>query len=116
MATANLAKRTVDALEFQPGCDYCVWDTKLKGFGIRVIEWVDDKGIVGRRKVFIVRYRATGSRQVKRLNLGEVRALSEEWRVMYNTERPHHSLGDAPPSIYLPRITNPEKSHYELCA
>ena len=49
-------------------------------------------------------------------SLDEVRALSEEWRVMYNTERPHQSLGDAPPSIFLPRITNPEMSHYELCA
>ncbi len=49
-------------------------------------------------------------------SLAEVRALSEEWRVMYNTERPHQSLGDAPPSIFLPRITNPDLSHYELCA
>lgn len=49
-------------------------------------------------------------------SLAEVRALSEDWRVMYNTERPHQSLGDAPPSTFLPRTTTPEVSNYELCA
>lgn len=49
-------------------------------------------------------------------SLAEVRALSEDWRVMYNTERPHQSLGDAPPSIFLPRNTTPDLSNIQLCA
>lgn len=49
-------------------------------------------------------------------SLDEVRELSEAWRVMYNTERPHQSLGDAPPATYLPRITKPVVSNFKLCA
>lgn len=70
MASANLTKRTVDALEFTPGCDYFVWDTKLKGFGIRVTEHTDKAGHLRRRKVFILGYRPKGARQFKRLTLG----------------------------------------------
>ena len=33
-------------------------------------------------------------------SLSEVRWLSEEWRVDYNTERPHKSLGYLSPTIY----------------
>lgn len=49
-------------------------------------------------------------------SLAEVRALSEDWRQMYNTERPHQSLGDAPPSLFLPRNTTPDLSNIKLCA
>lgn len=49
-------------------------------------------------------------------SLAEVRALSEDWRVMYNTERPHQSLGDAPPSLFLPRNHTPDLSNIKLCA
>jgi len=70
MASANLTKRTVDALIFSPGCDYFVWDTKLKGFGIRVTERTDAQGKVHRRKVFVLGYRPKGARQFRRLTLG----------------------------------------------
>ena len=33
-------------------------------------------------------------------NLAEVRALSHEWRIDYNTERPHKSLGYLSPLRY----------------
>lgn len=46
MATANLTKRTIDALAFTPNGDYFVWDAKLKGFGIRVTERTDVEGKV----------------------------------------------------------------------
>ena len=36
-------------------------------------------------------------------SLAEVRELSEEWRIDYNTERPHKSLGYLPPLIYAQR-------------
>ena len=36
-------------------------------------------------------------------SLAEVRQVTEEWLEMYNTERPHGSLGGVPPRTYLPR-------------
>ena len=33
-------------------------------------------------------------------SLAEVRCLSEEWRIDYNTERPHKSLGYLSPNTY----------------
>lgn len=48
--------------------------------------------------------------------LHEVRELSEAWRVRYNTERSHDSLGDVPPLTFLPRATSPDQSYFQLCA
>lgn len=70
MATANLTKRTVDALSFSPRCDYFVWDKKLKGFGVRVTERRNDAGEVRRRKTFLIGYRPRGTRQFRRMVLG----------------------------------------------
>ena len=78
MATANLTKRSVDALAFTPSCDYFVWDTKLKGFGIRVTERTDADGHVHRRKVFVLGYRPQGARQFRRLTLGVYGPLTTE--------------------------------------
>jgi hypothetical protein len=50
----NLTKRTVDSLEARSK-RYFVWDTVLKGFGIRV----EPTG----RKTFLCRYRAGGARR-----------------------------------------------------
>jgi len=36
-------------------------------------------------------------------SLAEVRQVTEEWLAIYNTERPHDSLGGVPPCTYLPR-------------
>lgn len=70
MATALLNKRNIDALEFSPGCNYFVWDTKLIGFGIRVTEKKDVDGKVYRRKAFVVGYRPHGTKLFKRLVIG----------------------------------------------
>ena len=78
MASANLTKRSVDALEFSIDCDYFVWDTKLKGFGIRVTERTDAAGNAHRRKMFVIAYRPIGSRQMRRLNLGSFGKLTTE--------------------------------------
>lgn len=48
--------------------------------------------------------------------LDEVRELSKAWRVRHNTERTHDSLGDVPPLTFLPTITSPDQSHFQLCA
>lgn len=78
MATANLTKRAIDALTFTPGCDYFVWDTKLKGFGIRVTERTDSDGNVFRRKMFVLGYRPQGARQFRRITLGAYGPLTTE--------------------------------------
>jgi len=49
-------------------------------------------------------------------SLAEVRAVSEEWRHRYNTERAHDSLGSVPPLTFLPRPTSGPESDLRLCA
>jgi putative transposase len=49
-------------------------------------------------------------------SLAEVRAVSEEWRLSYNTERAHDSLGSVPPLTFLPRPTSGPESGLRLCA
>jgi putative transposase len=47
-------------------------------------------------------------------SLAEVRALTEQWLMTYNHERPHDSLGRVPPLTFLPRRSSPGKSTYRL--
>jgi len=78
LATANLTKRTVDALPYTPDCDYFVWDVRLKGFGVRVTERTDSEGKVYRRKMFVLGYRPQGGRQFRRITLGAYGPLTTE--------------------------------------
>jgi putative transposase len=48
-------------------------------------------------------------------SLDEVRAVSEDWRQRYNTERAHDSLGSVPPLTFLPRATSLTESDLQLC-
>ena len=48
-------------------------------------------------------------------SLEQVRAITELWIPEYNEERPHDSLGCAPPLTFKPRQT-PGESTSELCA
>ncbi len=48
-------------------------------------------------------------------NLNEVREISWAWRLSYNEERPHQSLGNIPPAEFK-RQLNAENSSLELCA
>lgn len=47
-------------------------------------------------------------------SLAEVRCLSEEWRIDYNEERPHKSLGYLSPLSYTAKWANERKSEPEL--
>jgi len=47
-------------------------------------------------------------------NLNQVRELSWAWRLTYNEERPHKSLGNIPPAEFKRRL-NAENSSLELC-
>jgi len=47
-------------------------------------------------------------------SLEQVRDLTETWLEIYNTERPHHSLGQVPPLSFLPRPDAPTESAFEV--
>ena len=47
-------------------------------------------------------------------SLNQVRELTEAWLETYNTERPHDSLGQVPPLVFLPRPTAPVESSFEV--
>lgn len=49
-------------------------------------------------------------------SLAELRAITEQWLRIYNQERPHDSLGRAPPLTFLPRPTTAGLSPWELSA
>ena len=78
VATANLTKRVLDTVQFSPGCDYFIWDTRLKRFGVRVTERTDANGVVQRRRVFVIGYRTRKSRQFRRFSLGPYGPLTVE--------------------------------------
>ena len=55
----KLSKRTVDAAQIQEN-DYFIWDSELKGFGVRVL--------ASGRKTYLVQYRAEG--RTRRMKIG----------------------------------------------
>jgi integrase len=64
----KLTKRAIDSLRPNAADDYYVWDTDLKGFGVRV--WPSG------RRVFVVQYRPHGARQTRYLTLGQYGPLT----------------------------------------
>src|SRR5215475_6954680 len=65
----KIMKRTVDALQPDPGHDVFAWDSELRGFGIRV----KPSGV----KTFFIQYRNVEGR-TRRLVLGQYGALAPE--------------------------------------
>ena len=59
------------------------------------------------QNAFIERFNRTFREEVLDAHLFEsldqVRAITEAWLAIYNTERPHESLGQVPPLTFLPR-------------
>jgi len=47
-------------------------------------------------------------------SLEQVREITEAWLEIYNTERPHDSLGQVPPLAFLPRPDAAPKSTFEV--
>jgi putative transposase len=45
-------------------------------------------------------------------SLQQVREISEAWLREYNEERPHESLGNVPPLMFMPRQTTARESDY----
>jgi integrase len=74
-AAQKLTKRVIDSLRPNAADDYYVWDTELKGFGVRV--WPTG------RRVFVLQYRPQGARQSRYLTLGQYGVLTaEQARIM----------------------------------
>lgn len=46
--------------------------------------------------------------------ISEVQAAADEWLVDYNEWRPHDSLGNVPPAVFKPRVSDAEASTSEL--
>src|SRR5678816_4600452 len=47
-------------------------------------------------------------------SIAELRALTDTWLRIYNSERPHDSLGRKPPLEFLPRLSSLRESTYAL--
>ena len=47
-------------------------------------------------------------------SLEQVRVITEAWLEIYNTERPHESLGHVPPLMFLPRPDTPTESTFSV--
>lgn len=77
--------------------------------------WCEAQGIVlqhiapgkPNQNAFIERFNRTYRDEVLNAwiftSLVEVRQVTEEWLTIYNTERPHDSLGGVPPCTFIPR-------------
>jgi integrase len=69
MPTAKLTKRTVDGFEFSGGEQVILWDSELRGFGVRALP----SGL----KTFVVQYRSASGVK-RRINLGRYGVLTVE--------------------------------------
>lgn len=90
--------------------------------------WCETQGITLRyiqpgkpnQNAFIERFNRTYRREVLDAfvfaSLEQVRQETATWLRIYNTERPHDSLGRVPPLTFLPRPTSVPESSYELSA
>jgi putative transposase len=91
-----------------------------------VAAWAEARGITldfiqpGKpaQNAFIERFNQTYRTEVLDANvfssLAEVRRITADWLVGYNTERPHDSLGRVPPLTFLPRPTSTPESLFAL--
>lgn len=66
----KLTKRTVDSVEADPQRDVFLWDSELKGFGLRV----KPSGIAA----YVIQYRPAGSRTARRLTLAKAGTVTVE--------------------------------------
>ncbi len=80
-----------------------------------LMRWCEQHGVVlhhiqpgkPNQNAFIERFNRTYRHEVLDAwvftSLAEVRQVTEEWLELYNTARPHRSLGRVPPRTFLPR-------------
>lgn len=84
----------------------------------RLLDWCEDQGIEvvhvqpgkPQQNAFIERFNGSFRREFLNVylfeNLTQVREMSWLWRLDYNEQRPHESLGNLPPAIYRAKLEN----------
>jgi putative transposase len=82
------------------------------------VEWAKSKGIELRyiqpgkpnQNAFIERFNKSFRAEVLDAylfnSLSEAQEVAEHWMMDYNEKRPHESLGNVPPTLYMPRCFN----------
>lgn len=93
-----------------------------------LVDWCAEHGVAmhyiqpGKpdQNAYIERFNRTYRTEVLNAHLfesiAELRATTDAWLRIYNSERPHDSLGRVPPLTFLPRPTTAGKSPIELSA
>lgn len=101
------------AVHGAPGMLRC--DNGPEFIAAALARWCADHGVVlhhiqpgkPNQNAFIERFNRTYRHEVLDAwvftSLAEVRQVTEQWRELYNTARPHRSLGRVPPRTFLPR-------------
>jgi putative transposase len=78
----------------------------------RVLEFI--KPSKSTQNFYIERFSRTYRKEVLDMyvfrTLNEVREITEKWKIEYNEERPHESLGDLTPSEFLAAQSTPDAS------
>jgi putative transposase len=90
------------------------------------VEWAENYGIrllfiqpgKPNQNAFIERFNRSFREEVLDANLfdsvSQVQQAADDWLIDYNENRPHESLGDRPPAVFMPRVFNREVSSFEL--
>ena len=93
-----------------------------------LVDWCAEHGVAmhyiqpGKpdQNAYIERFNRTYRTEVLNAHLfesiAELRAATDAWLRVYNSERPHDSLGRVPPLTFLPRPSSAGKSPWELSA
>jgi putative transposase len=72
------------------------------------------------QNAFIERFNRSFREEVLDANLfnalADVQAIADDWLADYNEYRPHESLGNVPPTQFMPRVFKPEVSTFDLSA
>ena len=74
LSRAKLTKRTVDATKAPAAGETFVWDSEVRGFGLRVY--------ASGRRLFVYQYTSPTSGTTRRLALGEFPAITADHAVM----------------------------------
>lgn len=90
-------------------------------------DWCESQGIEARyippgkpdQNAYIERFNRTYRQEVLDAylfeSISEVQSITDAWLKTYNDHRPHDALGRIPPTSYLGRPTEAEKSTYGVC-